>query len=431
MKSRHRVKTYGEVFTPRHMVDRMLDLVREELETGPDFVDKTFLEPAAGRRQLPGRDPAPQAPSDREAVPARGVARGVPVRPRLDLRHRAAGGQPPGRQGGHARRVPALPRRATVSPVARDTNLRRAAAFLIDTNIVRGDTLTGLDWRGEEIQFSWWNRIDGASRHGSARAVHARLAARRQRFDFTVYDSYAVVPDRPGPRGSEGRCLARRSARSVRSSRSSTRGGRPDIPKYDGLGEDRLHRAGERRHAHRPAGAPDVHHEGEGLVAAGPVHVRGRRALHGQGLPRLPASSRAWSARPRPSGPSGTTSPIAPKTSLEYFNDFAGQDFTDLQRGGDEDDYVLRPEQQAAVDQAVAAFEAGQGRGALERQAPVRQDADDVRPDADPGRPAGPDRHQPPGDRELLVRRLHALHRPPDHLPVRLGVALAGRALAR
>lgn len=48
VKSRHRVKTYGEVFTPRHMVDRMLDLVSEELETGPGFVDKTFLEPAAG-----------------------------------------------------------------------------------------------------------------------------------------------------------------------------------------------------------------------------------------------------------------------------------------------------------------------------------------------------------------------------------------------
>ena len=50
---------------------------------------------------------------------------------------------------------------------------------------------------------------------------------------------------------------------------------------------------------------------------------------------------------------------IAPKTSLEYFNDFAGQDFADFQHGGEEDDYVLRPEQQAAVDQAVAAFEAG------------------------------------------------------------------------
>lgn len=48
----------------------------------------------------------------------------------------------------------------------------------------------------------------------------------------------------------------------------------------------------------------------------------------------------------------------APKTSLQYFNDFAGQDFSDLQVDG-EDEYVLRPEQQAAVDQAVAAFEAG------------------------------------------------------------------------
>ena len=48
VKSRHRVRAHGEVFTPRHMVDRMLELVREELEAGPDFVDKTFLEPAAG-----------------------------------------------------------------------------------------------------------------------------------------------------------------------------------------------------------------------------------------------------------------------------------------------------------------------------------------------------------------------------------------------
>ena len=50
---------------------------------------------------------------------------------------------------------------------------------------------------------------------------------------------------------------------------------------------------------------------------------------------------------------------IAPKTSLEYFNDFAGQEFPSLPSSGEEDDYVLRPEQQAAVDQAVAAFEAG------------------------------------------------------------------------
>nr|WP_276548254.1 DEAD/DEAH box helicase family protein [Brachybacterium muris] len=49
----------------------------------------------------------------------------------------------------------------------------------------------------------------------------------------------------------------------------------------------------------------------------------------------------------------------APKTSLEYFNDFAGQDFQAAPTGVPEEDYTLRPEQQAAVDQAVAAFNAG------------------------------------------------------------------------
>ncbi|MCK0441231.1 DEAD/DEAH box helicase family protein [Gordonia alkaliphila] len=49
----------------------------------------------------------------------------------------------------------------------------------------------------------------------------------------------------------------------------------------------------------------------------------------------------------------------APKTSLEYLNDFAGQDFPELPSRCREDDYLLRPEQQAAVDQAVGAFESG------------------------------------------------------------------------
>lgn len=49
-----------------------------------------------------------------------------------------------------------------------------------------------------------------------------------------------------------------------------------------------------------------------------------------------------------------------PTTSLDYFNDFAGQNFADLQTSGT-DDYVLRPEQEAAVEQALKAFEAGHG----------------------------------------------------------------------
>jgi len=48
----------------------------------------------------------------------------------------------------------------------------------------------------------------------------------------------------------------------------------------------------------------------------------------------------------------------APKNSLDYFNDFVGQDYADLQAAGT-DDYTLRPEQQVAVDQARAAFESG------------------------------------------------------------------------
>lgn len=48
----------------------------------------------------------------------------------------------------------------------------------------------------------------------------------------------------------------------------------------------------------------------------------------------------------------------APSTSLEYFNAFAGQDYSTLQRSGT-DDYRLRPEQQAAVDQALDAFASG------------------------------------------------------------------------
>jgi type II restriction enzyme len=48
----------------------------------------------------------------------------------------------------------------------------------------------------------------------------------------------------------------------------------------------------------------------------------------------------------------------APKSSLDYFNAFAGQDLSDLQTGGT-DDYQLRPEQQAAVAQALEAFTSG------------------------------------------------------------------------
>lgn len=188
VKSRHRVKTYGEVFTPRHMVDRMLDLVGEDLETGSDFVDKTFLEPAAGHgnflvailhrklRAVEKNYPLEEWPD--ASLFALSSIYGIEL---LEDNYRDAK---------EAMLTEFLlfheEHGVTCGP---DTSLRQAAAFLIDTNVVRGDTLTGLDWRGAEIQFSWWNRITGAP--GMVQREPFTLASLREdAFDFTVYDSY-------------------------------------------------------------------------------------------------------------------------------------------------------------------------------------------------------------------------------------------------
>jgi hypothetical protein len=189
VKSRHRVKTYGEVFTPRHMVDRMLDLVGEELESGPEFVDKTFLEPAAGHgnflvailgrklHAIETRYPAESWPS--ESLFALASIYGIEL---LEDNH----------QDAKAVLLADFHRfhDAHGTPCSAATDLHQAAAFLIDTNIVRGNTLTGQTPNGQDIQFSWWHRIDG--KPGEVQRDPFTLASLRDDagFDFTVYDSY-------------------------------------------------------------------------------------------------------------------------------------------------------------------------------------------------------------------------------------------------
>jgi len=162
VKSRHRVKTYGEVLTPRHMVHRMLDLVREDLEEGRDFVDKTFLEPAAGdgnflvailERKLRAIERTYE-PREWPEASLFAVASIYGIELLEDNYQDAKAVMLATFVRFHERHdIPCGPR----------TNLHRAAEFLIASNIIRGNTLTGRDWRGEEIRFSWWHRVDGAA----------------------------------------------------------------------------------------------------------------------------------------------------------------------------------------------------------------------------------------------------------------------------
>jgi hypothetical protein len=191
VKSRHRVRTYGEVFTPRSMVDRMLDLVREELETGPDFVDKTFLEPAAGdgnflmailHRKLQAIEKRFSAEEWLEqSLFALASIYGVEL---LEDNHQDA-------KAGMLARFLGF-HEAHDTPCGPETDLYRAAEFLIDANIVHGNTLTGQTPEGRDIRFSWWHRIDG--KPGMVQRDPFSLASLRESngFDFTVYESYEI-----------------------------------------------------------------------------------------------------------------------------------------------------------------------------------------------------------------------------------------------
>jgi hypothetical protein len=191
VKSRHRVKTYGEVFTPRHMVNRMLDLVREELEAGPDFVDKTFLEPAAGdgnfliailHRKLRAVERLCQPESwPNESLFALASIYGIEL---LEDNHEDA----------KAAMLAEFSRFHAMHdiPCSPGTNLMRAASFLVDTNVIRGNTLTGRDWRGDEIQFSWWNRVPDSPSMVQRDPFSLASLRDNNALDFAVYETYAV-----------------------------------------------------------------------------------------------------------------------------------------------------------------------------------------------------------------------------------------------
>jgi hypothetical protein len=190
IKSRERVKAHGEVFTPRHMVDQMLDLVQVELESGPDFVDKTFLEPAAGdgnfllaileRKLAAVAKHFPASSWPYESLFALASIYGIEF---LEDNHVSAKNSMLEEfEHFHASRdTPYVPR-----PL-----LAKAAEFIIDSNIVQGNTLTGLDSCGKDIQLSWWNRVPGVNGMVQRESFSLRSLRGGNTFDFNVYEPYA------------------------------------------------------------------------------------------------------------------------------------------------------------------------------------------------------------------------------------------------
>lgn len=186
VKSRDRVKAYGEVFTPRHMVEQMIDVVAEDIEA----VDKTVLEPAAGdgnflvailERKLrtvesttePGLRP-------QESLFALASIYGVEL---LEDNHADA-------KTAMLETFLDFHRRQGATCDA-GTDLHRAAVFLIYANIVRGNTLTGLDPEGQEIQLSWWTRSTDAPGLVLREPFTLNSLRESAMFDFTAYESYA------------------------------------------------------------------------------------------------------------------------------------------------------------------------------------------------------------------------------------------------
>ncbi|MDR6572475.1 hypothetical protein J2X60_001115 [Curtobacterium sp. 320] len=195
VKSRHRVKTYGEVFTPRSMVDQMLDLVSDHLELGEAFVDKTFLEPAAGdgnflvailQRKLAAIKASwDQSAWQRESLFALASVYAIEL---LEDNHRDA-------QAALLRNFVEF-HTSSGNPCSPRTDLYRAAAFLVRTNILRGNTLTGRAPDGDEMEFSWWIRQADDPSMVKREPFTFNSLREDGAFDFTVYATYKPCPVR-------------------------------------------------------------------------------------------------------------------------------------------------------------------------------------------------------------------------------------------
>lgn len=188
IKSKGRVKKHGEVFTPATMVDQMLDLVDEKLAE----VDATFLEPAAGdgnflvrileRKLAYIERTAKPADWQLESLHALASIYGVEL-----LTDNHADAQT------NMLDVFTAWQRAHGTQLSARHNLYRAAQFLIDTNIICGNFLTGQKSDGAgEVEFSWWRRTQPGCHKVRREAFTLNSLRRRAQNEQDMFDLFAT-----------------------------------------------------------------------------------------------------------------------------------------------------------------------------------------------------------------------------------------------
>ena len=148
VRSKQRVADHGEVFTPRWMVDDMLDLVKSET----DRIDARFLEPACGS----GNFLVPILERKLTVVLSRYRASEFEKRHFALMALMSVYGIELLADNAEECRENLLEVFSTFLKVESGHEIITAARVVIDANIVNGDALTMLDSSGSPILFAEW-----------------------------------------------------------------------------------------------------------------------------------------------------------------------------------------------------------------------------------------------------------------------------------
>jgi hypothetical protein len=151
IKSKSRVSDHGEVFTPRWLVEKMLDLVKGETER----IDSRFLEPACGS----GNFLVPVLQRKLAAVEAKFGKSEFEKRHYALLAVMCAYGVELLADNVAECRANMLEILAEYLNIDVSDDLHRAASYVLSQNLVHGDALTMRTQDGEPITFAEWGYL--------------------------------------------------------------------------------------------------------------------------------------------------------------------------------------------------------------------------------------------------------------------------------